>query len=101
MRPFFENTKKLVKKGEYVSASGSVLSGRGMLKTITAIGTGTAGYVEARDGAVDGPVLYRIGTPAQEGESVPIELDIPFDTGLYIVLSNASASVSYQYMQQV
>lgn len=85
--------------GKYLDASGAVKAAAGTVGAFTAIATGTAGYVQLRDGGAAGTIIYRVDTPANAGQSVHCWFPgdgLQFATSIYCELSNATASVGYE-----
>jgi hypothetical protein len=86
-------------KSTHLNGSGAISPSRARLKGFSLVGTGTAGFVQFRDGSASGTILCEVDVPGNTNVNsfytmVPGE-GILFQTSIYAVLSNLGQVTAY------
>ena len=75
------------------TGTGTLVSGKGRLRSVVVRGTGTAGTAVFKDGGAAGTTILTLNTAAiARAHNLDIPgAGIPFDTDLHVTLTNADA----------
>ena len=78
-----------------VTATGTVKSGPGVVKSVTFGSTAAASNLVLRDGGAGGTVMMEIGSAS--GAAFYGDYNFPFTTDLHATLSGAAASLTVEF----
>ena len=87
-------------KSAHLTTTGTLVTGRGYLRSLIFLSGGTAGDIILKDGGASGAVVAQLNVPANTNN--PVAMDIPgagilYETDLHVTLAtSAKITVFYQ-----